>query len=157
MKQYKCTRCSSGMLPITLPACWCPPVTFLHGRRCICQVTVSCCLHWEHCVNSGMECAIGLTVGGALQVTVVTVTVVIQKRTVQLCCAAVCSCLICTRRWAHGTWVATAFKSRCLWRRGGRVFWSSYSKENHRLVSVVSWDAYCLFGCSLFQNADTKM
>ena len=30
-----CTRCSLGMLPITWPACWRPPLTFLHGRRCI--------------------------------------------------------------------------------------------------------------------------
>jgi len=90
------------MLPITLPACWCPPLTFLCGCCCVCRVTVtwsyqervgrlvtklsllphpvlgigcrrletlvfdcfiqeqteelsiSCCLHWEHCVNSGM-------------------------------------------------------------------------------------------------------
>jgi len=33
-----CTRCSSGTLPITLPACWCPPLTFLHGRRCVHRV-----------------------------------------------------------------------------------------------------------------------
>ena len=105
--QYKlcllCTRCSSGTLRITLPACWRPPPTFLHGRRCIRRVTVtwsyqervgrsvtglslllhpvlgigcrltwnscvdcfiqeqteefsvSCCLHREHYVNSGMR------------------------------------------------------------------------------------------------------
>jgi len=43
--QYKlcllCTRCSSGTLRITLPACWRPPPTFLHGRRCIRRVTVT--------------------------------------------------------------------------------------------------------------------
>jgi len=36
-----CTRCSSGTLPITLPACWRPPLTFLHGRRCVRRVTVT--------------------------------------------------------------------------------------------------------------------
>jgi len=99
-----CTRCSSGTLPITLPACWCAPLTFLHGRRCVRRVklwlgrtknesedwwqgflccrtpclesiadqletlafdyfiqeqteefSVSCCLHREHYVNSGMR------------------------------------------------------------------------------------------------------
>ena len=37
------TRCSSGMLSITfpLPACWRPPLTFLHGRRCVHRVTVT--------------------------------------------------------------------------------------------------------------------
>jgi len=34
-----CTRCLSDTLPITLPACWCPPLTFLHGRRCFRRVT----------------------------------------------------------------------------------------------------------------------
>ena len=36
-----CTRCSSDTLLITLPACWCPPLTFLHGRRCVRRVTVT--------------------------------------------------------------------------------------------------------------------
>ena len=46
---------------------------------------VSCCLHWEHCVNSGMrhrsEC---LNVGGALQVTVVTVTCAVYSRIIMM-------------------------------------------------------------------------
>jgi len=36
-----CTRCSSGKLLITLPACWRPPLTLLHGRRCVHRVTVT--------------------------------------------------------------------------------------------------------------------
>ena len=98
-----CTRCSAGTLPITLPACWRLPLTFLHGRRCVHRITVtwlyqervgrlrqdflcyrtpclesatdrlvtlafnrfiqqqteelsvSCCLYREHCVNCGMR------------------------------------------------------------------------------------------------------
>ena len=116
-----CTRCSSGTLPITLPACWRPPLTFLHGRRCVRPVTVT----WSYTKNESedwwqalsvaapracnrlptdlkllhstasfksklksflfhaaytgntvwtLECAVGLTVGGALQVIVVAVT-----------------------------------------------------------------------------------
>ena len=38
------------------------------------EFSVSCCLHREHCVNSGMRHRSDI-VGGALQVTVVTVTV----------------------------------------------------------------------------------
>ena len=42
------------------------------------EFSVSCCLHWEHRVNSGIshrsEC-----IGGALQVTVVTVTVTLVE------------------------------------------------------------------------------
>ena len=34
-----CRRCSSGTLPITLLACWRPPLTY--GRRCIRRVTVT--------------------------------------------------------------------------------------------------------------------
>ena len=103
---YLCTRCSLCTIPITLPACWRPPLTFLPDRRCVHRVTavmwlgrtknesedwwqgflccctpclesaadqletlafdcfiqeqteefsVSCCLHWEHCVNSEMH------------------------------------------------------------------------------------------------------
>jgi len=33
------TRCSSGTLPITLPACWRPPLTFLHSRHCVRRVS----------------------------------------------------------------------------------------------------------------------
>jgi len=33
--------CLSGTLPITLPACWRPPLTFLHGHGCVCRVTVT--------------------------------------------------------------------------------------------------------------------
>jgi len=35
-----CTRCLSGMLPITLPACWRPPLTFLHGSSSNCDLVV---------------------------------------------------------------------------------------------------------------------
>ena len=116
-----CTRCSSGTLLITLPACWRPPLTFLHGRRCLrsssnCDLIVprtsrkigdsafsvtaprawnrlptdlkllrstatsksklkSFLFHTAYTGNTmwTLKCAIGLIVGGALQVTVVTV------------------------------------------------------------------------------------
>ena len=115
------TRCSSGTLPITWPACWLPPLTFLRGRRCVCRVTVTwsyqervgrlvtglsllphpvlgigCQPTWNSCVrlllsrtNWRVFCFMLLTpgtlcelwnapnVGGALQVTVGTVTVTV--------------------------------------------------------------------------------
>jgi len=110
-----CTRCLSGMLPITLPACWRPPLTFLHGSSSNCDlvvprtsrkigdraISVATPRAWNwlpadlkllhltasfnsklksflfHAAYTGntvwtLECTIGLIVGGALQVTVVT-------------------------------------------------------------------------------------
>jgi len=43
--------CSSGTLPITLPACWRPSLTFLYGRRCVRRVTVT----WSYTKNESED------------------------------------------------------------------------------------------------------